>query len=288
VEKATNILAELAGAATGMPLSEVTRRTGLPKSTTHRLLVLLTDCGLVRHGATGYQLDGGAWWLAAPVDERVLRILRLRRRLLPHMIDLYEMTRQTVNLSVLCDGDVVHVERIYGHNRVASRSDGVDEAPASQTAAGRLLLALQPHPAPWPDLENILSAIRREGVAISYADLTPRVHCAAAPLRDRAGHPIAAIAVAGRAPGFDPGWAMPLVRRTAHAMSVAIRGSTAAGGGQSQVTLPGRVRHRRGYLPLLCNSPRRWRGTSPPPRSPRPLPPCPGESWTGPRCGVAG
>jgi DNA-binding IclR family transcriptional regulator len=235
VEKATKILAELAGAATPLTLSELARRTNLAKTTTHRLLSELLADGLVRRCETRYRLDSGVSWLAAPIDERVYRLRQLRSWLLPHLIDLYEETRQTVNLAVVRFDEVIYVERIYGHNRVASRSDGTDRAPAHLTAAGKLLLAYQPDrhnystkPVPRTsgaehDLETELSGIRRQGVAFSFADLTPGVHCAAAPVRDHRGRPIAAVALAGSALEFDALQAIPLLRRTAHAMSLVAR-----------------------------------------------------------------
>lgn len=218
VEKATAILAELAAAASPLTLSELARRTYLPKSTTHRLLGELLADGLVRRCETRYWLASGVNWLAAPIDDGIYRLRQLRSRLLPHLIDLYEKTRQTVNLSVMRFDEIVYVERIYGHNRVASRSDGTDRAPAHLTAAGRLLLSYQQQ-----NLATELSAIRRAGVAFSFADLTPGVYCAAAPVRDRTGRPIAAVALAGSAPQFDPLRFAPLLRRTAHAMSLVAR-----------------------------------------------------------------
>lgn len=240
-EKTVTILAELAATPEPLTLSQLMRRTGFAKTTTHRLLSELLSDGLVRRGDGRYRLNTAVSWLAAPIDERIYRVRRLRSRLLPHLIDLYEKTHQTVNLGALYCDEVVYVERIYGHNRVHSRSDGTDRAPAHLTAAGRLLLAYEPsphshlpdqalrpgdaHPEPVHDLEVELSCIRRDGVAFSFGDLTHGVHCVAAPVRDRAGRPIAAVALAGPGRVLDPERFAPVLRRTAHAMSVAARGA---------------------------------------------------------------
>lgn len=238
VEKATAILAELGVAGRSLTLSQLTRRTGLAKTTAHRLLGELLADGLVRRYETRYRLNTGVSWLTAPIDERIYRLRRLRSVLLPHLLDLYEKIHQTVNLAVLHCDEVVYIERIYGHNRVPSRSDATDRAPAHLTAAGKLLLAYQaaPHshrteptrdmthnPGLRPNLEAELSDIRNEGVAFSFGDLTPEVHCVAAPVRDRTGRPIAAVALAGRAREFDP-WRFPrVVRRTAYELSTVAR-----------------------------------------------------------------
>ena len=237
LEKATTILAELAAAARPLTLSQLTRRTGFAKTTTHRLLGELLADGLVRRDETRYRLNTGVSWLAAPIDENICRLRWLRPAFLPHLIDIYEKTRQTVNLAVLHGDEVIYVERIYGHNRVRSRSDGSDRASAHLTAGGKLLLAYQPQPHAHlakpattrdtdaeRDLEVELSGIRREGVAFSFGDLTPGVHCVAAPVRDRTGHPIAALALAGLAREFDPVRFASMLRRTAHAMTLAAHG----------------------------------------------------------------
>ncbi len=237
--KATAILAELATAPSSLTLSELARRTGFAKTTTYRLLGTLLEGGLVRRNGTHYRLNDKVSWLVPPADHRISRIRRLRRGLLPHMVGLYETSRQTVNLAVPRDDEVVYVDRIYGRNRVASRSDGVDRAPARLTAAGRLFLAYRPHPgpiAPEPahggpvranghGLESVLAGIRREGVAYNYGDLTAGVYCVAAPVRDRRGEVIAAVSLAGRAREFDPVRHAPLLRRTAYAMSVVACGT---------------------------------------------------------------
>jgi DNA-binding IclR family transcriptional regulator len=239
VGKATRILGELACAGRPLSLSELARRARLPKTTTYRLLGTLVTGGLVRRFGTRYLLDDQVSWLATPIDERIRQVRRLRCGWLPHLIDLYELTRQTVNLAVLRCDEVVYVERIYGHNRVASRSDGSDTAPARLTAAGKVLLAYQLSPDPivlttlqrgsssgpaaGHDLETELTAVRSEGLAYSHADLSPGVHCVAAPVRDRAGRVMAAVAVAGMDRSFDPVRTAPALRRTAYAMSLAAR-----------------------------------------------------------------
>jgi DNA-binding IclR family transcriptional regulator len=244
VGKATTILAELAAAPAPLTLSELTRRTGLAKTTTYRLLGALTADGVVRRFGRRYRLDHEVTWLADPVDERVGRLRHLRCGMLPHLIELYERTHQTVNLAVLQDDEVIYVERIYGHNRVASRSDGIDRAPAHLTAAGRLLLAYEPHSGPVVDTrEAMLSGIRREGVAYSFGDLTPGVCCAAAPVRDRTGQAVAAVSLAGPAREFDPRQYALRLRRTAHALSVVARKSGA-------LRTPPRSARRRARRPV--------------------------------------
>jgi DNA-binding IclR family transcriptional regulator len=234
VEKATTILAELAIAAMPLTLSQLSRRTGIAKTTTHRLLGELLADGLIRRHEMAYLLNNRVSWLAPPIDEGICRLQRLRPGFLPHLIDLYEKTRGTVNFAVLRCEEVIYVERIYGHNRVRSRSDRSDRAPARLTAAGKLLLAHLAKPAPRgdsaesagaePDFEDELERIRSEGIALSFGDLTSGVCCIAAPVRDRTGHPVAAVALAGLAPEFDPMQFAPAVRRTAHALSLVARG----------------------------------------------------------------
>jgi DNA-binding IclR family transcriptional regulator len=217
VTRSVALLTEL-GAAAPATLSELARRTGLPKTTTYRLLGLLQAENLVKRSGNQYRPGTRLTRLAAPAT--AWQLSHLRPQFLPHLIDLYEATRQTVSLAVLEDDEIRHVERIYGHNRVRSPSDGTGRAPARRTAAGKLLLAWQPGSA----LAGEPSRIRQDGIACSYGELAPGVCCVAAPVRDPRGVVITAITVASRPADFDPARTSPHLRHAAHAITRALRG----------------------------------------------------------------
>lgn len=198
---------------TGPPLdmARIRKLTGLPRTTAYRLLAILRDGGLIRSSGDGYELGGH---LAALMATYQSRMRGNRRDVLPHVLSLYESTRQTVNVGVPQGLAVRYTERIYGQNRTSSRSDGVDTAPLHCTAIGKVLLAFDPGlqrdmlgSGPLPQLarrtitrravlERELALIRNEGVAYAQEEFDEGLMCAAAPVFGPGGECRMAIGVA--------------------------------------------------------------------------------------------
>ncbi|MFF4695219.1 IclR family transcriptional regulator [Streptomyces chattanoogensis] len=216
------ILAELAEAATPLSLAELTCRTGLPKTTVHRLLASLCSTGLVRRADVGYLLGPAASPACDPVPDPAPLTLP-RRCFLPHLVELYERTHQMVSLCVLVGDEVVVIERIYGHDRADDGADDVDRVPAGHTAAGRVLLAFAWAVRSDEGLERCLAGIRRRRVAVHTAACNAGVICAAAPVVGRAGRVVAAVEIAGGSPAMGVTAMVDQVRRTALAISAAAR-----------------------------------------------------------------
>lgn len=214
LEKGVEILRALAGNPHPVGVAHVSRQTGLPKSTVHRLLGMLCSQRLARRVGTEYTLDEQMSELTGALRGRVPGT---RRVVLPHLIHLYETTRTTVNVAVSHGLQAGYVERIYGNDRVVSPSDGVDRAPLHCTATGKVLLAFDPelrrsfynHGAlerftrrtitRLTTLEQELSQVHRKGVAYSQEEFSGGVSCAAAPVFGPDGRICMAIGVAGQA-----------------------------------------------------------------------------------------
>lgn len=195
MEKGVEILRTLAGAPRPVGLAQLSRQTGLPKSTVHRLLGVLCAQRLARRVGAEYALGSQLAELANGG-----RLPGERRLILPHLLRLYEVTRHTVNLGVSRGFEVAYVERLYGLDRVRSRSDGVDRAPLHCTAMGKVLLAFdadlrrsffahgelerltQRTVTRLTPLEQELTAVQRRRVAYSVEEFTRGVSCAAAPV----------------------------------------------------------------------------------------------------------
>ncbi|MFC4063614.1 IclR family transcriptional regulator [Actinoplanes subglobosus] len=126
---------------TELPLSALSRRTGIPKATVHRLAQELLDWGMLERSASGYRLGMRAFELGS----RVSRLRVLRDVLRPHMERLRTLTRETVHLAVLDGLEVLFVEKIADGPRVAppSRIAG-RRLPLHCTATGKVLLAFSP------------------------------------------------------------------------------------------------------------------------------------------------
>ncbi|NJP26239.1 IclR family transcriptional regulator [Microbispora hainanensis] len=242
LERGIEILLCLAVGMRPMNLTQVHRSTGFSKTTTHRLLGTLQRRGLVTRTGGDYMVGGRLADLVAPRGWAVQgrRLPGSRRVVLPHLLQLYEATRQTVNLAVPDGSEVVYVERLYGHNRVRSPSDGVDRAPLHCTATGKVLLAhdagLRAAFLAAPALRRVtgrtvtapvalereLAAIRCEGVGYAREEFAEGVCCVAAPVFGPDGGVYMAVGVAAPVGAAALPRLGAAVRRTAHQITGAL------------------------------------------------------------------
>jgi DNA-binding IclR family transcriptional regulator len=191
--------------------AELARRTGLPKSTVHRIAVALADESLLeRHGAEmrlGLRLF--------EIGLRVPRQRVLRDAALPYMSDLREATRQTIHLAVLEGNEVVYVEILGspGGPVLPSRTGG--RLPAHVTGVGKAILAFSPPEVTRAVLDGELARVsersvvapgllakelarvRREGVAYDKEESGHGIVCAAGPIFGRDGEVLGALSASG-------------------------------------------------------------------------------------------
>ncbi|WP_157382815.1 IclR family transcriptional regulator [Nonomuraea coxensis] len=243
LERGIDILLALSGAPRPVSLAQLCRSTGLPKSTAHRILGVLCGRGLARRAGTGY-LPGDLLEVLAGGPERGPGA---RRAVLPYLLYLYETTRQTVNLAVPSGLEARYVERLYGHDRVASPSDATDRAPLHCTATGKALLAFDAGLrqeflargaferltgrtiTTLAGLERELAQVRRHGVAYAREEFADGVSCVAAPVFGPefgapGGRVRMAVGVAAPAYGAPLGRLAIAVRGAAQAISAALLG----------------------------------------------------------------
>ncbi|AXK88893.1 transcriptional regulator, IclR family [Nocardia farcinica] len=213
-----------------MGVSEIARRAQLPKSTAHRLLAVLVDWEMVTKRGTEYSPGARLTELAALTAQPDSQ--DLRRIALPHLLDLYEMTHETVNLCVLVGNDVRYVDQIHGHQAVSSPACVGARLPAANTAVGKALLAfsgdevvarasdrLRPATsssvASPTQLARELAAIRHTGIAYDRQETKPGLTCVAAPIRSWSGGVVAALSISGPVHRFRPADAAPAIRAVA-------------------------------------------------------------------------
>lgn len=200
-----------------MTLSEISRRTGLPLSTTHRLVAELT-------GWRGLERDDGRYRIGLRLWEAGLLCglhTRLREVAMPFLQDLYELTRENVHLAVR-DGDhALYVEKLVGHRSVSIISRTGGRLPLHTTGVGKALLAYeQPEdldrylsrPLARPTrfslsepgrLRRNLQRTRSRGYAVTQEEMTLGSCSVAAPVLDQS-RPIAAVGVVVRTVRVDP------------------------------------------------------------------------------------
>ena len=219
-------------------LSELSRRTGLPLTTAHRLVGELERWGGLERGEDGrYRIGLRMVELAALCPRGV----GLRDIALPYMQDLYEATHQNVQLAVREGIDGVYIERIAGREAITVRTRVGAHWPLHATGVGLVLLAFAP-PAvqeavlaaplrrftPYTITEpavlrRTLAEVRRTGVAVSDRQIDDDAYSVGAPVYGPDGNCVAALSVVV---GYDdPGrtsWG-PAVRAAALGISRQLR-----------------------------------------------------------------
>jgi DNA-binding IclR family transcriptional regulator len=191
-------------------LSELSRCTGLPLTTTHRLIGELERWGGLERG------DDGRYRIGLRMVEVAALCPRgtgLRDLALPFMQDLYEATHQNVQLAVRDGIDGVYIERIAGRTAVPVRTRIGAHWPLHATGVGLALLACAP-PAVQEDvlarplkrftqrtitdpgqLRRVLAEIRRTGVAISDRQIDLDAYSVGAPVTGPDGGCVAALSI---------------------------------------------------------------------------------------------
>lgn len=238
-----------------LTLDQLASRSGLPRSTAHRLAVQLTEQDALERSPTGWRLGVQLFELG----QMVPRQQRLRDVALAYMEDLYEATRETVQLAVLDEGEVLYVEIIAGHRKVPSPSRRGGRLPAHCTALGKALLAFSADAgASWlsehqplarrtprtqtdPDLvQRELREIRRLGLAYDREEASLGLRCVAAPILGPDGSAHAALSVSMPTGGhLTPARAGPAVHAGARALARDLNMS-ATRSGPATVPRPGR------------------------------------------------
>ncbi|MFE3052526.1 IclR family transcriptional regulator [Nocardia sp. NPDC059239] len=230
VAKALALLSSFTPHHLTMGVTEIARRANLPKSTAHRLLSVLVEWEMITKRGTEYSPGGRLTELAALSAQPDTQ--DLRRVALPYLLDLYEMTHETVNLCVLVGDDVLYVDKIHGHNCVNSPALVGARLPAANTAVGKALLAFSEtavvdrvarnlRPATSSSISSPaqlareLAAIRRTGIAYDRQETRPGLSCIAAPVRSWSGTVVAAVSISGSVQRFQPATAATAIRTAA-------------------------------------------------------------------------
>jgi DNA-binding IclR family transcriptional regulator len=123
-----------------LTLSEISKKSLLPMSSTHRVVAELVTGGfLVRGSDRKYRIGTRVWSIGqlAPVSDQ------LRHRALPTLARLYEETGENITLAVLDRGQALYVDRIGGERSVKTASRAGGHLPLHTTGVGKVLLAWQ-------------------------------------------------------------------------------------------------------------------------------------------------
>lgn len=219
-------------------LAGLTRQSDLPKPTVLRLARMLCAVGMLEHDGTEYRLGRRLYEFGMQVPrERILREFAL-----PYMEELYEMSKQTVQLGIPSGAEVLYIQKMGGHRQLFSPSRLGDRMPLYCTAIGKAMLAHYtadeiekviagglPRRTPRTidgaqRLRRELETVRESGIAFEFEESCMGVACVGAPILDDFGRPVAALSISGPVQRFTPRRFASAVSRVAGAVAAAVSG----------------------------------------------------------------
>lgn len=210
MSKVWQILDAFTPARPELGLTEICRITGLPAPTVHRLARELVGWGALERLDDGAYRVGLRLWEIGSLAPRPRSLRDLAR---PFMQDLYEATRENVQLAVLDGHQVLYIEKIFGRRAVPVVSSVGGRLPLHATGVGKILLAYSPpsfqeqvirrglprctpYTIAMPGrLRRVLAETRRSGLAICAEEMSLGTVSVAAPVCDGPGSVVAALSL---------------------------------------------------------------------------------------------
>jgi IclR family transcriptional regulator, carbohydrate utilization repressor len=238
IERMFALIDVLAAREEPMSLKEISEKTGLHPSTTHRILNDLATGRFVDRPEPGtYRLGMRLLELGNLVKGR----LNVRDAALAPMRELHKLIQQPVNLSMRQGDEIVYIERAYSERsgmQVVRAIGG--RAPLHLTSVGKLFLSvddaqrvrayatrtgLSGHTknsiTQLPVLERELSKARQYGIARDNEELELGVRCMAVGVYDDQSKLVAGLSISAPADRLDETW-LPKLEATAGQISAAL------------------------------------------------------------------
>jgi DNA-binding IclR family transcriptional regulator len=193
---------------------EMARRTGMPRTTVHRIVDSLRILGFLEQEASRerYRLGIKLFELGSTA----LTNLPLYREARPFVDTLSKLSGEVVHLCVFDGSHMVFVERSeHDSGRPHNTVTTMEATPCHSTGVGKAALAFQEEtvveriirlglhrftPGTITDpglLRDELARIRARGFAVDECEHEPDLRCVAAPIRNSTGKVFAAISVSG-------------------------------------------------------------------------------------------
>ncbi|WP_182524898.1 IclR family transcriptional regulator [Nocardioides dongkuii] len=237
------VLRYLAAQPEPVPLDQIARSCGLPRSTAYHLLRAMVDEGFATHLVEEHRFGLGlAAFEVGSGYARQEPLQRIARRTLAALTD---RVGESTHLAVLHGRDVLYVVEERASGRPPLVTDVGVRLPAHLTASGRAILARLPAaqvralypdgsaftdrhgigPATPGELRAVLRDARARGWAVEDGEVTPGLASVAAAVLDHNAHPVAAVAVTYQ--DADPDRLAREVRRTADLLTRRLGGVAA-------------------------------------------------------------
>ncbi|MGH9768392.1 MAG: IclR family transcriptional regulator [Blastocatellia bacterium] len=216
LDRALGILDLLADESPELGPSEVSERTGLHKSTVHRLLQVLE-----RHRLIEKKAQNGKYRLGLKLFElgsKAVAQLDLRERARSYLERLVIETGETAHICVLDGNQMLSIANVESPRTLRTPSTVGRRTPLHCTSVGKALLAFLPedeqdelikkleltaytrhtHTKP-AQLKADLKLILQRGYAMDDEEIEEGLRCIGAPVMDYSGRVVAAMSIAGPA-----------------------------------------------------------------------------------------
>jgi len=196
-DRVFGVLEACAASSRPLTLAELGQRTGMPKTTLHRVCWKLVEHEMLEHDEEGFRVGAKMFALGSMNP----RLRRLRSMSMPYLQALAARTGWVVNLAILCNRRALIVEEVFGDAMPSVLRMGGATMPLHATAIGKALLSgLEPDALddlvgtgplrPFtrrtivrPNLlREHLAGIRRTGVAFSHEEWRMGTSGVAAPV----------------------------------------------------------------------------------------------------------
>ncbi|QVQ51215.1 IclR family transcriptional regulator [Spiractinospora alimapuensis] len=222
-----------------LTLSEISRRSGLPLATTHRLVAELVTWGALVRTDGVYQIGHRIWSLGllAPVHRGLNEVAR------PYMQDVLQVTKNVVNLFTLDGGSALLLERLGGTDVGQAVLRVGERMSAHACAGGKVLLAYaedeeivsraldQPRRyTPQTEVEPArlrreLATVRRRGYATTSGEAAVGTSGVAIPVTGADRRVVAALGVVVMGHAVNPGAIVPVLQVAARGITRQLRHS---------------------------------------------------------------
>lgn len=193
-----------------LSIRQLSARSGVSRSTTHRLAQELLEWGALERGSDGLRLGAKLFELGMLTPNAAT----LREVAAVHLHALHEVTRLTANLAIRDGDEIVYLEKLSSRGLSVPHTRTGGRGTLHATALGKAMLAfgepmadasLEPLLIPVtsktitsvPMLRRELARVREARVAFDVEESQLGLFCVAAPVLDVRGRAIAAISVTG-------------------------------------------------------------------------------------------
>lgn len=212
--RALSILNEIAEDDQGMTMTDIAACTGLPMSTTHRLLTTLQHERYVR-----YDNDQSLWKMGVQafiIGNAFVSSRDVIATSRPFMAALMEKSGETTNLAVIDQGECIYLAQVECRQMMRVQAKPGSRVPIHSSAVGKALLAAMPDEKARKFIKmreferatdntvieqralcTEVEEARENGYARDDEEHSVGLRCVASAIFDEFGEPIAAVSLSG-------------------------------------------------------------------------------------------